>query len=165
MNKGINALKQWLKNIKIEYVIAIVAVIAVLVIFFGNFNQNSSSTAKKTSEVDEYVSMLENKLSKRLSEIDGAGKVSVIISVKEGFFTEIATEKVTVNNAGGEKFEESPVLVSGKPIILKEIYPEICGVIIIATGANNIKVKTSLLVATQTFLDLTSDKIEILTRK
>ena len=47
MNKGINALKQWLKNIKIEYVIAIVAVVAVLVIFFGNFNQNSSSTAKK----------------------------------------------------------------------------------------------------------------------
>lgn len=164
MTKLINNIKKTVKNVKLEYVIAVVAIIAVLLIFFGNLGNNSTETSD-ASDVDAYVSMLENKLSQRLSEIDGAGKVSVIISVKKGIYTDIATEKVITTNANGETTEETPVLVSGKPIVLNEIYPEICGVIIIAKGGDNIKVKMSLLSATQIFLDLTSDKIQILTMK
>lgn len=165
MNKNLNKIKQFAKKIKLEYVIAFTAVIAILLIFFGNISGENSVSTIAVSEVDEYVAMLEAKLSKRLSEIDGAGKVSVIISVKKGVYTEIATEKITTTGISGEKVEETPILVSGKPIILNEIYPEICGVLIVAKGASDIKVKMSLLSATQIFLDVTSDKIQILTMK
>ena len=47
--------------------------------------------------------------------------------------------------------------------MITEIYPQISGVVIIAKGADNLKVKNALLRATQTFLGITSDKIEILT--
>ena len=114
-------------------------------------------------EIEDYVMSLEEKLSTHLSKIEGAGKVSVIISVKEGLTTQIAVEKVVTTDSNGSKTEETPVLVSGKPIILTEIYPEISGVIIIAKGADDLKVKIALLSATQTYLDVTSDKIEILT--
>ena len=67
--------------------------------------------------------------------------------------------------SNGSKIEETPILVSGKPIVLTELYPEICGVIVVAKGASDLKVRAALLCATQTFLNVTSDKIEILTMR
>ena len=163
MTKSIEKLRDKLKKIKIEYLIIFFAVLAVVVIFLSTFNSSDSSNVGETAFVEAYVTNLENKLSEKLSQIEGAGKVTVIISVKQGITTEIATERKVTNNNGNIVSEEYPVLVSGKPIILSEIYPEICGVIIIAKGANDIKVKVSLMSATQTFLAIESEKIEILT--
>ena len=165
MNKKIQNIKQSLKKVKLEYLIAIIAMVAVLLIFINSSGATKPVSNTAVTEVEKYVRMLENKLCNHLSQIDGAGKVSVIISVKKGVETEIATEVITTNGVSGEKSEQSPILVSGKPIVLNEIYPEICGVVIIAKGASNIKVKMSLLSATKVFLDVTSDKIEILTMR
>ena len=153
-------LKEKNKKIKFEYVIIFIALIFVFILFLSS---NNSSKVVNQKEIEDYVMSLEEKLSTHLSKIEGAGKVSVIISVKEGLTTQIAVEKVVTTDSNGSKTEETPVLVSGKPIILTEIYPEISGVVIIAKGADDLKVKIALLSATQTYLDVTSDKIEILT--
>ncbi|MBQ7408412.1 MAG: hypothetical protein IJW13_03975 [Clostridia bacterium] len=152
-------IKNKLKKVKIEYVIAIAAVVAIIALTFSSFNSNNQNASSATSSVEGYVNMLEEKLSTNLSKINGAGKVSVIISVQRGVTNEIATEKTIEGNVS----EEVPILVSGKPIVLAEIYPEITGVVIIAKGANNLIVKASLMAAAQTFLNVSSDKIEILT--
>jgi len=156
MNKSFKGI---FKKIKPEYLIMISAAIIVLVLFFST--AFSSKKTSESSDVNDYVQMLETKLSDRLSELDGAGKVKVIISVKSGMKNEIATER-QVSGIGGEKTTETPVLISGKPLILGEIYPEICGVIIMAKGAADIKVKLSLITAAQTFLDVDSSKIQVL---
>lgn len=153
-------LKVFFKKIKPEYIMIVAAALIVLVLFCTSFTKNEAS---KEYSVNDYVTMLENKLSDRLSELDGAGKVKVIISVKSGLRSEIATEKQVSGIGGGTT--ETPVLISGKPLILGEIYPEICGVIIMAKGADNIKVKLSLITAAQTFLDVTGDKIQVLPMK
>ncbi len=153
-------LKEKYKKIKFEYIIIFIALIFVFILFLSS---NNSSKVVNQKEIEDYVMSLEEKLSTHLSKIEGAGKVSVIISVKEGLTTQIAVEKVVTTDSNGSKTEETPVLVSGKPIILTEIYPEISGVVIIAKGADDLKVKIALLSATQTYLDVTSDKIEILT--
>lgn len=163
MAKMIEKLSSKLKKIKVEHLIVAVAIIVVLAIFFSTFRVNDSK--EQSSSIDSYLLQLENKLSEKLSQIEGAGKVSVIISLSRGTTTEIATEKKVSNGENGIITEESPVLVSGKPIILSEIYPEVCGVIIIAKGASNIKVRSALMNATQTFLNITSEKIEILTMR
>lgn len=153
-------IKLKLKKIKAEYLIIAFAIIAILIIFASGISESKVETEDK---MVTYIETLENKLSTKLSQINGAGKVSVIISVKEGMITEIATEKKTVTEAGLIKIEETPVLVSGKPIVLVEKYPDITGVVIIAKGANDLNVRIALLSATQTILGVTSDKIEILT--
>lgn len=160
MNKSIKGI---FKKIKPEYLIMISAAIIVLVLFLSA-TVSSKTSADSESDVNDYVGMLETKLSSRLSELDGAGKVKVIISVKSGMRNEIATEK-QVSGIGGEKTTETPVLISGKPLILGEIYPEICGVIIMAKGADDVKVKLSLITAAQTFLDVDSSKIQVLPMK
>ena len=149
--------KDLLKKVKPEYLMIAAAAIIVLILFGSSFVKTQT---EKDYNVNDYVDMLETKLSDRLSELDGAGKVNVIISVKSGMRSEIATEKQV--GGIGDRTTETPVLISGKPLVLGEIYPEICGVIIMAKGAENIKVRLSLITAAQTFLDVSSDKIQVL---
>lgn len=149
--------KDLLKKVKPEYLMIAAAAIIVLILFGSSFVKTQT---EKDYNVNDYVDMLETKLSDRLSELDGAGKVNVIISVKSGMRSEIATEKQV--GGIGDRTTETPVLISGKPLVLGEIYPEICGVIIMAKGAENVKVRLSLIIATQTFLDVSSDKIQVL---
>lgn len=149
--------KDLLKKVKPEYLMIAAAAIIVLILFGSSFVKTQ---AEKGYDVNDYVDMLETKLSDRLSELDGAGKVNVIISVKSGMRSEIATEKQV--GGIGDRTTETPVLISGKPLVLGEIYPEICGVIIMAKGAENVKVRLSLITAAQTFLDVSSDKIQVL---
>ncbi len=149
--------KDLLKKVKPEYLMIAAAAIIVLILFGSSFVKTQT---EKDYDVNDYVDMLETKLSDRLSELDGAGKVNVIISVKSGMRSEIATEKQV--GGIGERTTETPVLISGKPLVLGEIYPEICGVIIMAKGAENVKVRLSLIMAAQTFLDVSSDKIQVL---
>lgn len=158
-NSAVEKIKKKIKGIKIEYVIAVFAIIAVVAIFLSSYLKSDSGQTS-SSDVENYVSMLEKKMSDELSKIEGAGKVSVIISVKSGVNTVIATQKKE-NSAGVT--EETPVLVGGKPVVLGEVYPEICGVIIVAKGAGNLKVKMALIAAARVFLDVDKDKIEIMT--
>ena len=53
-------------------------------------------------------------------------------------------------------------MVGGKPFVIKESYPEIVGVVIVADGANNLSVKMSLLNAAQVFLSIDEQKIKVL---
>ena len=52
-----------------------------------------------------------------------------------------------------------------KKLAKRKEYPEIVGVIILTKGADDAKVRIALISATQTFLNVTSDKIEILLMK
>lgn len=151
------SLKDLFRKAKPEYLMIAAAAIIVLILFGSSFVKTQT---EKDYDVNDYVDMLETKLSDRLSELDGAGSVKVIISVKSGMRSEIATEKQV--GGIGDRTTETPVLISGKPLILGEIYPEICGVIIMAKGAENVKVRLSLITAAQTFLDVSSDKIQVL---
>ena len=160
MKRLIEKIKLKSKKIKAEYLLIAIASLIVIGLFASSFK---GETQSDYSQIDDYVLNLEQKLSNRLSQVSGAGKVTVLISIKQGITTEIATEKRVTNNEEGLVSEEKPILVSGKPIVITEIYPEISGVVIIAKGADDLKVKNALLRATQTFLGITSDKIEILT--
>lgn len=153
--KGI---KKLLSKIKIEYLIVVVLAAVCLFIVFNGMKSNE---VKETNAVNEYVSSLENKLTKSLSKVSGAGKVNVIISVESKMETVLASVKKTENGTT----EEEPFTVGGKTVILTENYPEITGVIIVAEGANNLTVRVSLINATKVFLNIDDDKIQILTMK
>ncbi len=152
-------LKKLLSKVKIEYlIIGIIAIVCLLTIS-GSFSKKSTSDDK--SDVDEYVENLESKLKKNLSLVSGAGKVSVIISVESGMETVLAT----VKTHDDDTIREEPFTVGGKTVVITETYPKISGVVIVAEGADNLQVRVSLINATCVFLNIDSEKIQILTRK
>ena len=140
--------------------------LVLLVILLGiNFIPKSNKTAASADAVTEYVYCLEQKLENLLNKLEGAGKVSVAISVESGMETVLAMTTTTKETSAGRETVSTPVLVNGKTVVLKEVYPKISGVLIVAEGAGKISVYNKIQQAALSLLDVKSSQIEILTMK
>ena len=151
------------KNKLLTYIIAVVLAVLLCLITFSDFTTNNSSLNDDSNLI--YVENLEKRLSSTLSCVENAGKVKVVITVESGMESVLATKVVINQNNGIVEKKEEPLTVNGKTVVLKENYPKITGVLIVAEGADNIVVKTRLLNATTSLLDVDVNNIEILTMK
>jgi len=160
--KGIIAKIKSVKNIEIIFVGILGIVVILIMLSSFNFNNNETSD---TFSTEVYVTQLEKKLSTILSNVECAGKVSVMITVESGMETITAVETTTTTTGNDTKTTTSPILVGGKIVVLKELYPKITGVLIVAEGADSIKVKLELLKATSSVLSIDENIVEIFTMK
>lgn len=117
----------------------------------------------------EYIAILEDKLNKVLSGINGAGKTQVMITIDSSPILTIAKneETKTVSSSGGSTTtttsEPIYVTANGKsnPLIIGETLPEIKGVIVVSSGASDVRVKMDIINAVRTALGISSDIIEV----
>ncbi len=150
---------------KLRFVmIAVCCVLLGIILVIGLIPKKTTSVAAADT-VSEYVSGVERKLEKLLSEVDGAGKVSVAVSVESGMETVLAMTTTTKETSGGRETVSTPVLVNGKTVVLKEVYPKISGVLIVAEGAGKLAVYNKIQQATLSLLDVKPSQIEILAMK
>jgi len=174
MNKVKSFFERFKKIKHLHIYIALLIGIVVCLIYFCSIapskkqpdSTNQDSTENYGTSV-EYVDFLENKLSNVLSKVSGVGKVNVIITLEDGFSYEYATdtETKTMVSGGTETTvtTETVILVSGKPVVIKEIYPKIKGVVVVADGAKDVTVKLNILTAVETVLEVDRNNITILT--
>ena len=137
----------------------------ILITFMFVFSKDSSKVnnfSKESEYVQTYVNDLENRLSKTLSKVKDAGKVSIVITVESGMETVLAMNTVTKETSAGIQTETTPLIINGKTVVVKELYPKITGVLIVAEGAKSITVMNKLQQATISLLDINIDQIEIL---
>ena len=145
-------------------ILGIVAVIFIVLIFGGIFNEEKK-TAATSNNASAYAAELEDKLENILSKIEGAGKVSVAISLESGAETVLATEITVTETVNGTETVETPIIINGETVVLKELYPKIAGVLIVAEGANSISVLSRIQQAAVSLLDININQIEILTMR
>lgn len=186
-NNVMQVLKEKIKGIKnFELIITILIMTIVLSIYMSSLKPSN-----KTKDDENYIGNMdskinsnssietqEEKLSKKLSTIRGAGKVEVMITYISGKEVVTAMNTVETNvtteeedSGGGVRkvaqndVNSQAVIMSGsdgtKPLVIKEVEPEIKGVIVIAEGAYDINVKLELLRAVQTALGVSSNKVEV----
>ena len=171
-----------LKTIKnIEIIIALVIIsIAVLIYFTIEGKREEETSSIVSDNVTGEISLtdgLEDRLANILTEIEGAGKVSVMITY-ETTGEVVTADKVdthtTTSGAGDNVVTNTtsnsvPIIVTGvdgsQVIILQEKMPQIKGVIIVAEGANDVAVKMRLMSATSTVLGVNANSIQIFTRR
>jgi len=161
-----------IKSIKFWYVyLAVFVGLCAVLFYFVNFKtkqnvKTNDNSTTETSSAMEYVNFLENKLSNVLSKISGAGQTQVIITLESGFAYEYATdtETKTINSGGTETSvtTQTIILVSSQPVVQREIYPVIKGVVVVAKGASDVNVKLNILAAVETALEVARNKITIL---
>ncbi len=153
-----------IKKIKgLEFIIA--GVIGLIVIAIMLSDSEIFTSKDNSGSNREYVSSLEERMSKTLSKVKGAGKVSVAITVDGGSKTVIATDTTTIKNGNELQITETPVLVGGKVVVLGENHPQIVGVVVVAPGAEELSVRMALMDAATTLLSIDADKVQILTGK
>lgn len=126
-----------IKSIKhIEIIIAVVAVALALVIYFSF---STSTNDNVTKDVDDtYTDKVQSQLENTLACIDGAGEVKVMISWD------------SVMQDGGYLTQSEPTKV-----------PQAIGAVVIAQGADTVRVKLDIYSAVSTLLDLSYDKIAV----
>lgn len=138
--------------------------------FFASPSEKSDTTSESsTEEISsdmEYVKMLENKLCNVLSKISGVGEVSVIITLERGFSFEYATDTETkTTTSGGTQTSittQTVIYVKDQPVVEKQIYPVVKGVVVVAEGAEKTNIKLNILSAVETVLEVDRNKITIL---
>ena len=163
------------KNLKIVLLI-IVGVVAI-VLFFGFNSNKANSTSNTVSSTNSYIStmdycqIIENKLIEVLSKVDGAGAVSVMVTVDGSPEIIYANEqdKTTSSNSSGTTSSStysSPIIIdangSSSALVMTEVLPAVKGVIVVSSGAGNVATRLNLLNAVSTLLDISIEQVTVL---
>ncbi|MCD8122604.1 MAG: stage III sporulation protein AG [Clostridiales bacterium] len=156
-------------------------------IYVGNKWENQTDIAYNDelngglSQYSTYVQELEQRVEEILSQVDGVGEVDVMIVLKsssetvwhtDGSRSRSLTEE-TDSNGGtrrteSEEEEANTVFFSDSgdsgPVAEKEIYPELSGIVISASGGGNLQVQAEISRAMEALFGLPAHKIKILKR-
>ena len=159
---------------KNNFLIILIIIIGILLLVYP-FGKQDSSAEKDTAENTVQTQPSEKELEKRLEEIlgkvSGVGDVSVMVVYSTGGEKTLAyeTNEETRETTSGQKKKDTQekkqtqaVLEGDAPVIVKETYPEIQGVIVAAEGAGDAKLKLDIMEAVKTVLGIDSYKVKVL---
>lgn len=143
-----------------------------------NFETVSGTEAEETTEKEDYSAYLENKLERVLAQMEGVGRVTVMITVSDN--GESVVEKdasgssttTTENDSSGgvrtvteEQSSETTVYLEtdgeSRPYVQKEKLPSIEGVIVVAEGGGNSRVVSEISEAVEALFSVEAHKIKV----
>ena len=131
-------------------------------------NQSNQTQAVRQSEEGEQtfdLEALERRMESALSEINGVGEVTVVLSLRSS-----GEDILAQDTSEGTTSDRETVIVSTgsgteEAVSVKTIYPEFKGALVICEGAGNASVKLEVLQAVSAITGLSSDQISICQRK
>lgn len=202
VNRIIGRIKEWIARQDRKKLVentAIVIIIGVIIIIAGStllaprrsrtdlpaqeVSQGGGSTAPADGMHAAAKEDLEERLKYILSQIEGVGKVDVMINwsateetVPAYDIKKSREETEEKDSAGGtriirgEEYESSLAyedLPSGgkSPVILKKLEPEIRGVLVVAEGAHDVGVRGRISQAVTVALDVPANRVSVVQRK
>lgn len=179
-SKLFNNIFSKLKKIKhLDIILTVLFIAIILLIYFSTFSTNNNETQNQNDitnnefynqsqntddELSVYADSLESKLECILSQIKGAGRVSVVIGFDGEIEREYAYTTKTEELKDGTKVDtKSPVLITNNgqtlPLVLQTIMPNVNKIIVVASGAQNTNVKLEILRAVQAIYDISNIQI------
>lgn len=143
-----------------------------LIIIAGISGEMFSSLSAKKDELslDEYITQMEQRLCDTVCSINGAGKTKVFITAENSFETVYASN-ATLDESGDETKntkttqKELAYLTDGangeSPVVVKQICPRICGVLIVCEGGSDSKVRNEIINSVATAFGISSSKVYV----
>lgn len=149
-----------IKN-KNNLTIFLIFIIGVVLMIMSGGHKKSTIKPEESVRAAAPITSEEARLEAILSQIDGAGEVSVMITYYSGSEKNLAYEtKSASRSEGSETSEEKKAVTSGgEPMVVKEVYPRVKGVIVAAEGADNPAVKAAIHEAAMASLDVSAHRI------
>lgn len=154
---------------KNRYVALVLLIGLVLMCLPGKQSQTTQEKKTETIPVQQEVS-IEERLSKILSQVAGAGEVQVLLTVASGEQTIYQTNDTLSNNGESTNSQSNAVTVTdsarNEQGLIKQINPPIYqGAIIICKGADSPTVRFSVVEAVSKVTGLSTDRISVLKMK
>ena len=147
----------------------------ILILAVGIFLMNLPEKQEMTAEIPvQDQAELENTLSQSLelilSQIEGVGKVSVMLTEEEGSQVLYQTDSDTRSSESGDTRQEKTVLITGADrmetgLIRQELPPRYRGALIVCQGADRPAVKLAVVEAVANVTGISADRITVLKMK
>lgn len=149
----------------------------------GNSYGTTDEWVTENITESDYVRYWEDKLEDSLSYVEGAGKVKVMITLKESEQKivekdgpEELSDTVESDAAGGNRttgesrIEKTTIYTVDEkgnsiPYVVKTIPPAVEGVVVIAQGADRLSVRQNIIEAIQVLFDIDMNKITVVKMK
>ena len=182
-----NDSKEWFRDLtrrlgKLKYPIVVFLFgLILLAIPFGNSQkqvenkQSSQAPAEIVEDTDESsLQDLENRLEQILSQVEGAGRVQVMLRYAAGektiYQTDSSQETVTGAEEKQVKMTMETVFASGgssqeTPVVTQVLCPTFQGALIVAEGAGSASVRLDLVNAVSSLTGLGAGKITVIKMK
>ncbi len=168
--EGAETIKKRIHPVVIWMIVA--AIVFLAMSSFAGDDDEPRETGVETSFIsaEEYVQSLEKRLKETLQKINGAGTVSVFISIEGGGEKILATDRIYKTQEESETVkeaeEERKVVLQGKstqenPYVVEERFPEPVGVLVVAEGAKNETVRYEIYQAVRSLFGLPAHRIQI----
>lgn len=137
----------------------------------GRVQEPTVATSRTDKDEQDIIA---TKLAQLLSEIAGAGRVRVYITLDNGphqvLAEEITMERVNDDERGGLKSmrtTQRPIIIrddtsrAEQPVVLTEYKPKVRGVVVVATGATDLRVRQQLTRAVETALGVAAHRVSV----
>ncbi|RNC29265.1 MAG: hypothetical protein AWM53_00618 [Candidatus Dichloromethanomonas elyunquensis] len=169
-----------------KIVLSVVLLIVVAGIFIYTAKDNPAKLSLKTegntvsapadnSGISSLEKNLEEKISTSLESIKGVGKTKVLVTYTSGLRKEFAKNESTSKKSSKETDKDggtretvedtitTNIVISGNtnPLIVVEQRPQVDGVLIIAQGASDPKIKEQIFEAVKTLLNIPPAKVSV----
>ena len=133
----------------------------------------AKETQDEEDSTDDYVRKQEERLVKALKQVEGVGKVKVMITVKSSSEAVVNKDSPYEESTGKEeksvKEDEESVLIEedGKkvPYVIKELQPEVEGVVVVAQGGGDALIQKNITEVIQALFDIEAHKIKVVKMK
>ena len=160
-------LKSLLRTLsRYKYVLLVIVAGVLLLTLPWSDTDNASAAQVNTEEEDFSVDALEGRLCEILSQINGAGHVSVMLTVESGMKRVFAQDSMMEQESDAARKETKTVIVSygsgtEDAVLVQQIYPKFQGALVVADGGGDPSVKLELTKAVAALTGLGSDKISV----
>lgn len=158
------------KKNKIILLIGALALVFLLLSEIGGEAEEVSVTRDSASYSAEYTKKIERQLEDILSEINGAGRVQVMVTLDtcyENVYAKGYSAKTEENDVETQNETEEEYIIIKKGsnneecLVVKVYEPQIKGVAVVAEGADNIKVKKAITETVCALFDISSAKVSV----
>jgi len=151
---------------KYKYV-ALVALVGVLLLVWPTPDSRETADTQAQPRADPFATEeLEGRLERALSQVEGAGQVTVVLTLDASPRQVLAQEGRSV--VGEDRTErETEVILAARgsgtqePVELQQLGPSYRGALVVAAGGDDPAVRLSLIQAVSALTGLGSDKISI----
>lgn len=136
----------------------------------GSGNQSGTAASDSTQSLDFDLEGAEEDMENALSKVDGAGDVTVVLTLERGE-EQILAQDETRESSGTDSSSSSTTVIVKQgtsqegTVVVQRIYPHYRGALVVYSGTQSAGVELELMQAVKALTGLQSDKISICSGK
>lgn len=128
--------------------------------------REKKTESAETQSYSELCTELEERTERIISSIDGAGNCKVMITLKNSNESVYAKNSQENGSDGNYSRDSEYVLYDGEngesPVLIKEYYPEVRGVVVVCSGADNVAVRENVINCISALYGIPTTKISVI---